>query len=137
FENGIQIGTLSFAMWTNKAKGILNDKEFEYRTKGFFKPETEIGDLKNGNIVGKITYNEWKTKATITLIDGRVCEWQYQNFWHTRWALNQGLYFINYKSSMLNGEITSHLPDEVLIITGLFVFNFFSRSHAATAAAAT
>jgi len=135
FENGILIGSLGFAVWSNKATGILNDKEFEFKTKGFFKPETTITDIKTGTIIGKINYNSWKTKATITLTDGKVCNWQYSNLWHTKWALNQNLYFINYRSSSIKGEIVSHLPDEVLILSGLFISNYFSRANAAVAAA--
>lgn len=135
FENGIPIGSLSFAVWSNKAIGLLNDKEFEFKTKGFFNPETTITDIKTGTIIGNINYNSWKTKATITLTDGRVSYWQYTNLWHTKWTLNQNLYFISYRSSSIKGEIISHLPDEVLILSGLFISNYFSRSHAAVAAA--
>lgn len=135
FENGISIGSLSFAVWTNKAIGVLNDKEFEFKTKGFFKPETTIIDIKTGTIIGNINYNTWKTKAAITLADGKVCDWRYANLWHTKWVLNQNLYCINYRSSSIKGEIITHLPDEVLILSGLFISNYFSRAHAAVAAA--
>lgn len=135
FENGIPIGSLGFAVWSNKAIGVLSNKEFEFKTKGFFKPETIITDIKIGTIIGTISYNTWKTKATITLVDGRVCNWQYNNLWHTKWSLNQNLYFINYRSSSIKGEIISHLPDEVLILSGLFISNYFSRSNAAIATA--
>lgn len=135
FENGIPVGTLSFAVWSNKATGILYDKEFEFKTKGFFNPETNITDIKSGTIIGIINYNTWKTKATINLTDGKVCNWQYSNLWHTKWVLSQSLYFINYRSSSIKGEIISHLSDEVLILSGLFISNYFTRANAAIAAA--
>ncbi|RPH28088.1 MAG: hypothetical protein EHM93_19010 [Bacteroidales bacterium] len=134
FENGIQVGLLKVGMWGNKANGNLNGKEFEFKTKGFFNQETIIIDSESLSIVGTIVYNTWRSKAIIKLPDGIECVWQYTNFWHSKWTVNKNLYFINYQGSFRKGEVISHIPDEVLIIAGLFVSNHFWQSSAAVAA---
>mgnify|MGYP001616962523 FL=1 len=134
YSNGIQIGFLKIGVWVNKANGVLNDKGFEFKTKGFFKQETIITDTKMNIVVGTITYNAWKSKALIKLTDGTECNWAYTNFWRTKWSLSKNLYFINYQGLNTKGDIVSYLSDDLLIISGLFISNHFWQSRAAVAA---
>lgn len=134
YSNGIEIGFLKTGTWSNNAKGIINGKEFEFITKGFFKQKTSIIDAKTTLIAGTIIYNSWRSKATIKLPDGAEYNWQYTNFWHTKWSLNKDLYFINYKGSSFKGEIISYISEDLLIISGLFISNYYSQKSAAAAA---
>lgn len=131
YSNGIQIGSLKIGTWAKKGNGVLNDKEFEFKTKGLFKQETFITDTRTNSLVGTITYNSWKSKATIKLVDGTECNWEYTNFWHTKWSLSKNLHFINYQGSYTKGTIISYLPDDILIVSGLFISNHFWQSSAA------
>ncbi|NVO11854.1 MAG: hypothetical protein HXX16_17985 [Bacteroidales bacterium] len=133
YSNSIEIGFLKIGAWSNKAKGTINSKEYDFITKGFFKQETSIIDSKTTLIVGTIIYNKWKSKATIKLPDGVEYNWQYTNFWHTKWSLNKDLYFINYKGSGLKGEIVSYISDELIIMTGLFIANYYTQKRTAAA----
>lgn len=135
YSNGVQVGSLKIGIWSNDAIGVLDDKEFEFKTKGFFNQETIIVDSKKSLIVGRITYNSWRSKAVIKLTDGTEFSWQYTNFWHSKWTLNKSLYYINYHGSNYKGEIVSYLEDQVLILTGLFISNHFWQKRAAGAAA--
>ncbi|NOU18681.1 MAG: hypothetical protein HOO91_14080 [Bacteroidales bacterium] len=133
YSNSLEIGFLKIGAWSNNAKGSINGKEYEFITKGLFKQETSIIDCKISSIVGTIIYNSWKSKAIIKLVDGTEYNWQYTNFWHTKWSLNKELYFINYKGSCFKGEIVSYISDELLIISGLFISNYYSQKNAAAA----
>ena len=134
YLNDNPIGYLKIGVWSKKSKGILNDKEYDFITKGFINPVSIIVDTQSGLEVATITSNNWKSKATIQLIDGVECSWLYSNFWHTKWTLSKNLYPINYHGSNLKGEIVAHIPDEILIITGLFISNHYWQSSAAVAA---
>lgn len=135
FSNGIEVGTLKISVWSRRSKGILDGKEFDLVTYGFFKQETTIIDSKTGQEIARIVYNNWRSRALIKLSDGLECQWEYANFWHTKWILKKSLYSINYHGGMgTTGEITSFIPDESLILAGLFIANYFQRKRSAAAA---
>ncbi len=134
YSNGTPIGYLKIGVWSNNAKGIFNDKEYDFNTKGFINQETIIVDTQSSIVIATITYNRWKSKATIKLADGLECTWQYCNFWHTKWTLSKNQNPINYHGSNLKGEIAAYIPDEVLILAGLFISNHYWQSSAAVAA---
>jgi len=133
YSNGIQIGSLKIGTWSNSAIGILDENEFEFKTKGFFKQETIITDTKASLYIGTIIYNRWKSKAIIKMTEGSEFSWQYTNFWHSKWSLNKNLYFINYQGSNNKGEIVSYLEDPFLIIAGLFISNHYWQASASGA----
>ena len=133
--NGIQVGYLKVGVWSRKSKGVLGEKEFDFITNGFFKQETTIVDSKTNNELAKIVYNNWRRKAIVKLNDGLECQWEYTNFWHTKWILKKSLYSINYNGGMgTKGEIISFISDEELIIAGLYISNYFQRRRSAAAA---
>jgi len=133
YSHDIEIGYLKIGAWSNNAKGIINGKEYEFITKGLFKQETSIIDTKTNLIAGTIIYRSWKSKATIKLAYGAEYNWQYTNFWHTKWSLNKDLYFVNYKGSSFKGEIISYIAEDLLVISGVFISNYFSQKSAAAA----
>jgi hypothetical protein len=116
-----------------KAMGSINGKEYEFITKGLFKKETSIIDTKTTLIAGTIFYRSWKSIATIILPDGAEYNWQYTDFWHTKWSLNKDLYFINFKGSSFKGEIVSYISEDLLIISGIFISNYYTQKSAAAA----
>jgi hypothetical protein len=130
YSNNLVIAFLKIGSWSNNAKVSIKEKEYEFITKGFFKQETSIIDNKTSSIVGTIIYNSWKSKAIIKLVDGSEYNWQYTNFWHTKWSLNKDLYFVNYS---FKGEIVSYIPDDLLILSGVFISNYYSQKSAAAA----
>jgi hypothetical protein len=70
-----QSGTLTDKSFFQSARGDLNGKRFIFRTKGLLKQHTEIIDPEVNRMIGKISYNSWMTKATITLHEKTV-NWQ-------------------------------------------------------------
>ncbi len=135
YSNGVPVGYLKIGIWSRTSKGELDGKAFDLITKGFLQKETILVDSKTSQVAAMIAYKNWKSKAAIKLADGSEAQWEYTNFWHTEWILKKDLYSISYHRVGMKGEIVSYLPDEGLIIAGLFISNYFQRRRSAAASA--
>lgn len=125
--NGDHIGDLKERSFSQSAKGSIRGKEYLFRMHGFFNQSTEIVDSTNNKIVGKIQYNSWRSKATITL-NGKTINWKYDNVWNTQWSLSDSDGTImKFNSSTTKGHINARLDDELLALTGLFVKNYYMQ----------
>jgi len=131
------VGELKFSVWSRVSTCTLNSRRIIFRTKGFFRSVIFISNTDTDDIIGTINIHRWKSAATISYGD-RQYLFSFDNFWHTRWVLsnNQGT-VIKYTSRAfsLKGEIQSYTSDEVLILSGLVIRNYFSQRSAAHASA--
>jgi hypothetical protein len=125
FSNGRQIGTLKDKTFSQTSICNIEGKEYIFKTKGFFKQNTEIIDSSINRTIGEITYSNWMTKATITIGD-RILDWKYDNIWNTKWSVfdNKGTE-IKYSGSSTKGVIESNSGDKLMMISGLFVTNYY------------
>ena len=124
FNNETQVGSLSNKCFSQTAYGELNEEKYTFKTCGVFKQHTQI--IENYNkIVGEITYNNWMNKATIN-INGQQFDLKYDNIWNTKWSIS-GLNEtqISYNSTSCTGQIQSNTDNELLILSGLFVANYY------------
>ena len=124
FNNETQVGSLSNKCFSQTAYGELNEEKYTFKTCGVFKQHTQI--IENYNkIVGEITYNNWMNKATIN-INGQQFDLKYNNIWNTKWSIS-GLNEtqISYNSTSCTGQIQSNTDNELLILSGLFVANYY------------
>lgn len=64
-------------------------------------------------------------KASITF-DARKIEWQYDNLWHKKWSMSDsnGLQ-INSSFATTSGVMESNSLDDLSLLTGLFVANYY------------
>ncbi|MCK4879116.1 MAG: hypothetical protein KAS82_00605, partial [Bacteroidales bacterium] len=107
--------------------GTIRQKRYRFKTKGLFKQETRIIDKDTGLEIGTISYNSWMSKATIRLTD-RTIYWKYNNTWQTRWSLfnDQGIH-MKFAGGFSKGTIEYQDPDDLLVLTGLFVTNYYRQ----------
>lgn len=128
YDNGRQIGQLKERPFRETSTGEINGKVYTFITKGFFKRETIIFDNFKNEEIGKITFNEWRTRAFI-IIDEKTINWKYDNFLNTKWSVfdEKGIK-IKYSNSSLGGKIDSFDDDELLLLCGLFVINYFRQA---------
>jgi hypothetical protein len=119
------VGNLSPDSWNNNGKGELNGKTYLFETKGFFNQETRIFSADSDVPAGRIFYNTWKTKATIEY-GNKTFNWKYNNAWNTKWSLfdSDGI-LIRYNGSFTNGEIEIKVQDELLILAGMYISDYF------------
>lgn len=125
YSNGQQIGKLKDKTFSQTATGELNGKEYTFKTKGFFKQHTEIIDNLENKVIGEIKYNNWMTKATIS-VDNKTINWKYDNLWNTKWSIfnSEGIK-IQYSGSSTSGQIDSNIDDALFLLSGLFVTNYY------------
>jgi hypothetical protein len=127
YAGGDSIGDLKESSFSQSAKGSIRGREYLFRTHGFFNQSTEIIDSLNHKIVGKIQYNSWRSKATITL-NGKTINWKYDNVWNTQWSLSDSDGTVmRFNSSTTKGQIDAGPDDELLVLTGLFVKNYYMQ----------
>jgi len=125
YSNGQQIGKLKDKTFTQTANGELNGEKYTFKTKGLFKQHTEIIDSLENKVIGEITYNNWMTKATIS-INGKTINWKYDNLWNTKWSISnsEGIN-IKYSGSSLSGQIDSNTDNSLILLSGLYVTNYY------------
>jgi hypothetical protein len=125
YSEGNLIGKLKNNCFSQSAEGELKGMKYTFKTSGFFKQHTQIMDNQINNIVGEIKYNNWMTKATLS-IQNKKTYWKYENMWNTRWSIfsPEGIK-INYSGCSTSGKIESNVEDELLLLSGLFVTNYY------------
>jgi len=125
------IGNMDVRAFSNSDIGILNGEKYIFKAKGFFSRHTEIVNAKDHTVVGEITYSGWRSKATLKT-PGKNAYWKYDNVWHSRWSISSfsGIE-IKYTGSSSSGKIESNTDDPLLLLSGLFVTNYFRQTSIA------
>ena len=125
FSGDIPVGKLKPDTWSRQGIGELNGKKYLFETKGFFNQETVIYNPDTNLQTGKVTYSTWKTKATIEY-GGKTFSWKYDNTWNTKWSItDSAMLLVRYHGSFTKGEIEISSYNELLILTGLYITNYF------------
>jgi hypothetical protein len=122
------IGELADKAFKKTSEGRIGQKHYKFRTKGVFKQETQIMDGENDLVIGTISYQSMKSKATIQLRD-RVINWKYDNGRQTKWSLHddQGT-LMKFAGGFSKGSIECDEIDELLLLAGIFVTNYFQQA---------
>jgi hypothetical protein len=122
----ILVGFLKENDWKQTALGELNGKKFNFATKGFFSQETQVFDADTAAHVATISYNSWHTKASIITPGGKIFTWRYDNAWNTKWSISDAsAVLVKYTGSITKGTIESAEQDEMLLLSGLFITNYY------------
>ena len=125
YSNGQMVGKLKDNSFTQSADGELNGKMYKFKTIGFLKQKTQIRDATNNNVIGEITYDNWMTKADITILNKKA-KWKYDNLWNTKWRIfdSKGME-IKFTGTSSRGQIDSNTDDPLLLLSGIFVTNYY------------
>ena len=122
------IGQLREKVFSQTSTGELNDKEYKFITSGFFKQVTSIVDTKENKKIGEISYGTWMTKATF-YINNKTYYWKYDNLLNTKWSVyNEEETEIKYYGSYTNGIIEANTDDSLLLLSGLYVKNYYLQT---------
>ena len=125
YSNDRPIGKLKNSSFSQTSKGEIHGKRYHFKTEGFFKPQTKIIDCSDQRVIGNITYDSWFTKATIT-IKGKKTLFKYTNLWHSQGSLkNREGVDISFTASSTSGKIESNADEDLLILTGLFLHQYY------------
>lgn len=135
FDN--QVGEIRNKAFTRTAEGELNGRRLLFEIKGFFRQETKIIDLKDDSVLFEVKIGTWRQKASFNY-NGKDYAWQYDNFWNTKFSINTDMGpVVKYQTINFGGDIVSYINDEVLILTGMLIKNYFRQRAASAAAAST
>ena len=127
YSNGQLVGKLQEKTFSKSADGVLNGEKYSFRTNGIFTQQTVIIDVKDNKVIGEITYSNWRSKATLVTLSNKVY-WTYDNPWNTKWSIsNSSGIKIKYAGSSTSGRIDSNTEDALLLISGLFVTNYYRQ----------
>lgn len=127
YESENLIGKLKNSTFSQTSNGMIYQKGYLFKTKGFFKQETQIIDAESEQLIATISYNTWMSRAKIQLKD-QLIQWKYDNVWQTRWSLfNENGILMKFAGGMSKGTIECEHLDELLVLTGLFVTNYYRQ----------
>lgn len=127
FSGEEPFGQLKDHAFKQTAHGVIRNRQYRFKTTGLFKQETRIIDRDTGQEIGTISYNSMMSKATIRFTD-RTIYWKYDNGWQTKWSLfdDNGIR-IKFAGGFSKGTIEYQDPDDLLVLTGLFVTNYYRQ----------
>jgi len=126
-NNGLLRFSMNFSSWKNSAIATTQAGIYLLKSEGFSKPETKIVDNTN-TVLAVITYDWLGFKARIVFSSGETFDWSYQNSWLSRWSLNNHKdKQILYNASTGNGLIHTNVDDDMLVLCGLFIREYYSR----------
>lgn len=129
FSGEACIGELANYTFKQTAEGVIRNKRYFFRTKGLFKQKTQIIDGASDQVIANISYNSMMSKATIEFKD-RTINWKYDTGWQTKWSLytNQGILMKFASRNMNKGTIEYEDEDDLLVLTGMFVTNYYQQA---------
>jgi hypothetical protein len=128
YSNERSIGQLQNRSFKQTSEGRINKKKYSFRTKGVFKQETQIMEGDSKKVIGNIRYNSMMTKATIKFED-RTISWKYDNGRQTRWSLfNENGTLMKFAGRATKGTIECEEADELLVLTGLYITNYYQQA---------
>lgn len=124
YSDGKPIGSLDES-FSKSVKGTFNGKEYIFKTHGFFKNNADIIDSSEDKVIGSIEFGNWMTKARIT-VNGKTINWKYDNISSTKWSISDSNGVImSFSGFGSKGQIDTELDDGLLVLTGLFVTNYY------------
>ena len=127
FGNALLKFSLNFSSLKNSAIATTQQGIYLLKSEGYSNPETKILNNKN-EVLAIIRYDWVGFKAKILFTSGEVFDWSFQNSWLSRWTINNHKdKQIIYNSSTNSGLIHANMDDEILIFTGLFIREYYSR----------
>jgi len=126
YVNGEIKGSLLFNNWSNSARGIAR-KNYYFLTQGYFNPVTIIRD-ENFSKIGEIHYHFWKLKSSVHLHTDQHAFWSFSNGRLSQWSITRHTEQVRYQAKTGSGLIYSNTEDELLLLTGIYIREFFSRT---------
>ncbi|SFA59479.1 hypothetical protein SAMN04488511_12239 [Pedobacter suwonensis] len=128
FADGLQKGAITFGVWTSSAESVFEDQNYQFVSEGFWQSNTKVIDRKTNEVIAVITYDSWKSKALISLTNGKQYEWKSTGIWKSQWTVsNYQDEHIMYTCSNNSGVISSDTDNKLLMIAGLFIKQVYNR----------
>ncbi|WP_029289073.1 hypothetical protein [Pedobacter sp. R20-19] len=127
FEDALIKFSLNFFSLKNSAIATTQSGIYLLKSEGYSKPESKILNNKN-EVLAIIRYDWLGFKAKIYCTTGEEFDWSFQNSWFSRWSVNNHKNKqIIYNSSSSSGLIHTNTEDDLLMVAGLFIREYYTR----------
>ncbi|WP_421943178.1 hypothetical protein [Pedobacter sp.] len=127
YEHALLKFSLNFSSLKNSAIATTQSGIYLLKSEGYSVPETKILNNKN-EVLAVIRYDWMAFKAKISISTGEQFDWSFQNSWLSRWSINNHVdKQVIFNSTTNSGLIHSNVDDDLLIFTGLFIREYYSR----------
>ena len=124
-QAGRFMGKLIENRWSQSAAGEINNKRLFFRVIHRLVPSANIMDRDTSQVIGRIKFSAWWSKASIYMGDKKYT-WKFTNLLATKWKItDQDGNVVHYKGHVGKGEILGQVEDNVLLLAGLFIGNYF------------
>ncbi|MEN6454349.1 MAG: hypothetical protein ABFD10_08815 [Prolixibacteraceae bacterium] len=125
FLNGRPVGQLTGKTFLQSSPAEINEKRYTFKTTGFFRQHTTITDNSVNQVIGEIDYKNIFSRASVAIGDQKA-EWRFANIFNSKWTISnsQGGQ-ISYSGSCNRGKIDSMISNEPLLLSGLFIANYY------------
>ncbi|UKT65772.1 hypothetical protein [Pedobacter mucosus] len=128
FDEALIKFSFNFSSLKNSAIATTQDGIYLLKSDGYFNPTTKIINNKN-EVLAIIHYDLLNFKAKVVFATGEIFDWSFQNSWLRRWSLNNNTdKQILYNSFTGSGIIHANVNDDVLILIGLFIKEYYTRA---------
>lgn len=129
--NDQTVGKLKDSEFTRTAHGQLNHTELVFRSCEGLHSHAEILDPLNRQVIGKIRFNPWYPKATISY-GGQTYTWKFSNIWETRWKVyNEAGVNLSFQGWSGKGKVlTNQDQEDALVLISLYISNYYWRMTA-------
>lgn len=129
FREKLIVGLLKTKMWNGIAHGELFGHMLAFKPEGFFRRSTEILDINQTIVLGKIEYNWWKSSATITY-QNQVFNWKFNSWTRKSWVVSSNAtsgYFKRTSVWKNEGTIEQEDLPAPIVLAALYVQAHFLR----------
>lgn len=125
FQSGLPVGELKNNSWSRTSYGELNGRKFSFSSKGFINQESDVTDINNNTVIATISFSSWRSKAIINY-NNKEYIWKSENLFGNKWSLSfDGMTTVQYQRFNFSGDIGFNIKDELLILAGLYIHNYF------------
>ncbi|MCX2430834.1 MULTISPECIES: hypothetical protein [unclassified Pedobacter] len=127
FEDMLLKFSLNFFSLKNSAIATTQSGIYLLKSEGYSTPESKILNNKN-EVLAVIRYDWLGFKARIFCTSGDEFDWSFQNSWFSRWSVNDHKNKqIIYNSASGSGLIHSNTEDDLVMVAGLFIREYYIR----------
>lgn len=121
-------GQIRSRNWSRLTDAVINGKRYLFKTQGFFTVNTLIIDPEKNTLLGKISYNSWRSIARIEL-KGSTTVLKSESIWRSQWSVwNGNEILMRFKGSATRGTIEVGKSDELLMISSFFAMTYFWKA---------
>lgn len=124
---GRQIGQLKDSEWSRFAHGHMLNTFLTFKICNGLRDTASIVDTESQRQIGTIRFSLWYPKARIEYGD-QLAYWKFSNLWECNWKIYRGhTTLITLRGWRSKGTLENQHLDEVLVLAGLYVANYYRR----------